>query len=294
MNYIAFGCCFTGSSLKEYDASTNALLKGLGLGVKRFREFGCCGYPLKNVDYKASLTAAARNLALAEAKGLPLLTLCSCCYGNLKNARNMLENDPELKAEIAGLLSREGLSYKGTAVVRHVFEVLFHDLGLEAINNKLVRNYHGLTVALQYGCQLLRPGGAMKTDEPVDPNLFERLVAATGVANAHWPMGEACCGAPVLGSMDDVASRMRSKKIDSAREAGADIICTACPFCHLQLSRPDHDSGNGAGGRKRFSGRVILFTQLLGLCLGGEPGVLGIDPVKYPRHGRLLEALQDR
>jgi heterodisulfide reductase subunit B len=294
MKYIAFGCCFTGSSLKEYDASTNALMKGLGIEVRRFREFGCCGHPLKNLDYRASIAAAARNLALAEAKGLPLLTLCSCCYGNLKNAQNMLENDAGLKSEIAGLLGREGLSYKGTAVVRHVFDVLFTDLGLEAIQNKLVSNYNGLTVAVQYGCQLLRPGGAMKEGEQISPDLFDQLVETTGVVNAQWSMGRECCGAPVLGFMDDVSYRMRAKKIDNARSAGADIICTACPFCHLQLSRPTSENEKMEVGRNRFTGRVILFTQLLGLCLGIAPGLLGVDPVAYPRHGRLLEALEKR
>ena len=292
MKYIAFGCCFTGSSLKEYQTSTHAMLKGLGFEFERFREFGCCGFPLKNVDYVASVTAAARNLALAETKGLPLLTLCSCCYGNLKNAQNALENDTALKSKIVDLLGREGLSYQGTAVVRHVFDILFHDLGPEAIASKLTGNYDGLTVAVQYGCQLLRPGGAMNKGESVNPELFDRLVETTGVVNARWSMGQDCCGAPVLGFMDEVASRMQAKKIDNARAAGADIICTACPFCHLHLSRPIPGRDDGDSDRNLTTGRVILFTQLLGLCLGLEPSLLGVDPVAYPRHKRLLEALK--
>ena len=34
-------------------------------------EFACCGYPIKSVNHYAYLLMAARNLALAEERGLP-------------------------------------------------------------------------------------------------------------------------------------------------------------------------------------------------------------------------------
>ena len=41
--------------------------------------------------------------------------------------------------------------------VRHPLDVLFHDIGVEAIKQKVVRPLKGLKVAPYYGCQVVRP-----------------------------------------------------------------------------------------------------------------------------------------
>ena len=66
MKFAVQRCCVTSVFLKQYEMSTNAVLKKLGVEFVDIREFNCCGYPLKNIDAKAYLLASARNLALAS------------------------------------------------------------------------------------------------------------------------------------------------------------------------------------------------------------------------------------
>ena len=68
---------------------------------------------------------------------------------------------------------------------------------------------------------------------------------------------------------------MAQKKIDSAREAGAEFICTACPYTQLQFDgvqlRMAAQSNNGEPLAP------ILYPQLLGLCMGLDEKNLGIS-----------------
>jgi heterodisulfide reductase subunit B len=68
---------------------------------------------------------------------------------------------------------------------------------------------------------------------------------------------------------------MAQKKIDSAREAGAQFICTACPYTQLQFDgvqmRMNAQSNNGDPLAP------ILYPQLLGLCMGIDEKILGIS-----------------
>jgi heterodisulfide reductase subunit B len=84
-----------------------------------------------------------------------------------------------------------------------------------------------------------------------------------------------CCGAPLTGINDQLAMDMAQKKIDSARSAGAQFICTACPYTQLQFDgvqmRMAAQSNNGEALAP------ILYPQLLGLCMGIDEKTLGIS-----------------
>lgn len=272
--------------MKEFETSTRAVLDALNVDLVTVGEFGCCGHPLKSVDYRAAIAASARNIALAESRGLTLLTLCSCCYGNLVNARGILSASVKMRDKVNQALAREKLEYQGNGKVRHVFEALALDIGLERLNARLVRRFHGLKVAPQYGCHLLRPVQTAPSGQAADPALFDRLLEVLGAESVAWPTGRECCGAPALGVQDDVSLKMRERKVGSAAEAGIDIIGAACPFCYLQL--------NGGNGRRKDADRpyAALFTKMLGLCLGISPKKLGVSPETKPEDAKMLAALR--
>jgi len=79
---------------------------------------------MRNTDFRAFVLFSARNLALAEKQGLDMMTLCKCCYGNLKKADYLMKEDSPLQDEINALLSKEGLEYKGSIEVKHFLAVL--------------------------------------------------------------------------------------------------------------------------------------------------------------------------
>ncbi|MDH3558300.1 MAG: disulfide reductase, partial [Deltaproteobacteria bacterium] len=66
MNFVLLRCCTTPIVLKQYEWSTNAVMEKLGIGLLDVPELGCCGYPLRNISFKAHVLATARNLALSE------------------------------------------------------------------------------------------------------------------------------------------------------------------------------------------------------------------------------------
>ena len=66
MKFAIFRCCVTSIFLKRYEASTDAVLRKLGVGFVDIKEFNCCGYPLKNYNFKAYVLSSARTPLLCQ------------------------------------------------------------------------------------------------------------------------------------------------------------------------------------------------------------------------------------
>lgn len=269
-----FRCCVTSLRLQQYESATNAVLGALGVVFEDVAEFGCCGYPLKNFDLKAYVLSAARNLALAEKKYLDIMTSCNCCYGSLKQAQKLLDEDLGLLRDINGMLSKEGLYYRGQVKVFSVLEV-YHDLlSAGAIQKRLTATYDGLKVAVHDGCHLLRPSNVVAFDHPLTPKKFDALVALTGAQSIPWAKKLECCGSPLSGVNDALAENLGRAKLDSARQAGANLVCVICPYCQIQFNWiQDRAAQSGQTGGMLTS---LYYHQLLGLCLGIDAQRLGI------------------
>lgn len=269
-----FRCCVTSLRLQHYETATNAVLGALGVVFDDVPAFGCCGYPLKNYDFKAYVLSAARNLALAEKKYLDIMTSCNCCYGSLKQAQKLLAEDLDLLRDINGMLSKEGLYYRREVQVFSVLEV-YHDLlGAGAIQKRLTATYDGLKVATHYGCHLLRPSNVVAFDHPLAPKKFDDLVALTGAQSVPWEKKLECCGSPMGGVNDGLAESLGRAKLDAARQAGAELVCVICPYCQIQFDwiharAAQADQADGLPP-------ALYYHQLLGLCLGIDPQHLGL------------------
>ncbi|MCG6879815.1 MAG: CoB--CoM heterodisulfide reductase iron-sulfur subunit B family protein [Deltaproteobacteria bacterium] len=274
MKYAFFLGCNIPARLEQYETASRAVLSRLGVGLVDYREFTCCGYPLRNIDRKAYLLSAAGNLALAERDGVNIMALCKCCFGTLKEAQHILGQEEILRAEINDLLAQRNLSYQGQVEVKHFLSVLYHDVGIDTLKKKISRKMKDLNIATHYGCHALRPSKVTQFDDPVAPTLFDELVTATGAKSVEWAEKLNCCGAPLLGLNDSVSMDLTRKKLDSGRESGADFLCTACPYCQLQFDQVQHlMAGEGKNGDALPS---ILYAQLLGLCMGVDEKALGL------------------
>ena len=113
------------------------VLRELGIEFVDIKEFKCCGYPLRNLNFEAYLLSAARNLALAERAGLDILTTCNCCYGSLKYAEHVLKKFVTAKEQVNASLAADGLKFSGTVSTKHLLGVLHDDLGVETIRKRL-------------------------------------------------------------------------------------------------------------------------------------------------------------
>jgi len=275
MKYALFLGCTIPARLTQYESSSRAVLKNVGVELVDIKEFTCCGYPLRNIDFKASILASARNIALAEKESLPLLILCKCGFGTLKHADHILKEDSSLRNEVNTTLKKEGLKYNKGVEIRHLLSALYHDVGSDVIKEKVTRPFKDLRIATHYGCHALRPSEITQFDDPVNPTLFDDLVTLTGAESIYWEKRLDCCGAPLTGVNDDLSRDLMEKKLANAKQSGADFLCDACSYCHIQFDTVQSMINTTTGNNNLLP--AILYPQLLGLSMGIDGKVLGLE-----------------
>jgi heterodisulfide reductase subunit B len=275
MKFALFIGCNIPARVQQYELSARAVINKLNLDIVDIREFNCCGYPMRNADFDTYLLFAARNLALAEKQNLDMMTLCKCCFGSLKKAAHLLKANTQMRDSVNTFLSKEGLAYNGKCRVTHFLAVLHKDLGAGALKEKIERKYKGLNIATHYGCHALRPSEIMQFDNTAAPVLFDELVALTGAESVDWPLKLDCFGAPLMGINDKLSMDLTHKKLADGRQAGADYICSACPWCQIQFDAVQQmmDAENGDNHELPS----ILYPQLLGLGMGIDEKALGLN-----------------
>ena len=281
MRYALFLGCKIPSYAPQYETAARAVLKELGFNLASV-EFNCCGYPLRDQHFHSFILAAARNLALAEAKDLPVITLCKCCLGSLKRAQSFLAQQPELLSMVQGKLALEGLDYRGTASVRHLQSVLHQDVGVEKIGDLTSRPLEGLKVSTMYGCHALRPSRITGFDNAFAPQLIEELLQAIGAQGVPWKGRLKCCGAPLRERNQDLSLATIMMRLEEFADSGAGVLNVDCPHTLLQVKWA-HET-LAVQGKESLPG-VVLYPQLLGLALGLEPRQLALDKNTPAPHG---------
>lgn len=274
MEFALLRCCVTAASLKQYENATNVVLRKLGVDLAEIKEFNCCGYPLKNVNFNASALLSARNLALAEKENLNITTLCNCCYGSVTHVDHLMKEDASFRKEMNGELEKEGLKYDGSIKVKHLLEILYDDIGIKRIKEQLVKPFSGLRIAAHYGCHLIRPDKMVRFENISAASIFDQLVEVLGAESIDWPKQLECCGSPSWGINDDLSMDLTQRKIMDAIQSDADYLCVACPFCQLQFDRVQNTFLSKRNEMRPLPS--ILYPQLLGLGLGIDGESLGI------------------
>jgi len=274
MKYAFFQGCNIPIRIQQYALATEAVLNTFGIELQVMRDFNCCGYPMRNVDEKSYLLPSVRNLALAEKAGLDILVICNCCFHSLKRTVDVLRKNPDLAAEFNGMLAKEELQYTGKVQVRHYLSVLYTDIGVTTMKEKLAYRFSGLHTAVILGCHLLRPREITGFDNSFVPKITEELMVLTGATSVDWPGRLECCGAALAGFNDQLSVQLLNEKISGAKAAGADYITPICSYCHLQLDTTQLNHMNKSNDDTPFP--VLLYPQILGLCLGIDASTLGI------------------
>lgn len=272
MKYAFFQGCNIPVRIEQYADSTRAVLDKFGVELVELREFNCCGYPVRNVDEKSYILPSVRNLAIAEKGDLDIAVICNCCFASLMKAKNVLENDQELLGEINSILAKEDLHYSGKAAIKHYLDILYSDIGIEKITAKLVYKVRDLNIAVIQGCHLLRPREITGFDNSFVPKITDALVNCTGAENLEWQGKLECCGAALAGINDNLCHTLLLEKTEGAKKAGAQYITPICSYCHLQF---DTTQSNIVQEEKDIL-PVLLYPQILGLCLGLSAEELGI------------------
>ena len=160
--------------------------------------FTCCPEPnaVRAMSDDTWLTFAARNIALAEAEGLDILTACAGCHESLSLAKHELDEKPDRKEKANKILKSLGLEYKGTSSIVHMHQVLFDEVGIETISSKVVRPIP-IKVVTHSGCHLLRPEKILHVDSAEVPVKLDQLCEALGMESLEYMDKTMCCGAGV-------------------------------------------------------------------------------------------------
>jgi len=268
MRYAFFLGCLIPAREPNYENSVRKVAPELGIDLVEMKGANCCApFSIQSLDYATWLALAARNLCIAEEMGLDILTLCNDCYESLLMTNTLLKEDKETRDAVNEILSDVGLEFKGKIDVKSFIDVLHEDIGLEKVKNSVKEPFNGLKVAVQPGCHLTKPK-RIHFGEWMGISALDELVDATGAKSIAYEWKEACCGGPLRGIYDEVASQVAKQKLDGIRSSGADCIVTVCPFCHIELDMGQLEIKRHL--KEEYNLPVLHFAELLRMAIGIE------------------------
>ncbi len=279
MKYSYFpGCSLKGLG-RAYEESLLPVMKHLGVELNELPDWNCCGATAyMSVDEGKACVLAARNLAIAEKHGdLQLMAPCSACYLVLNKTKHNIQDYPSMKTIVDKALAAVHLNYSGNTPVRHPLDVLFNDIGLEAIKQKVTQPLKGLKVAPYYGCQIVRPYATF--DDQNNPTTMDRLLETLGATVIKFPLKTKCCGGSLTGTVPEAGLKLAYIILNEAKKRGADVIATVCPLCQFNLDGY-HDLIESQFDAARVP--TVYFSQLMGLAFGMPARQLGLQRSAVP------------
>ncbi len=281
MKYAYFLGCTIPARANSYDVSAHQVAEKLDIELIPIEGAGCCPpVSIRSLNFNSWITIAGRNLALIEKMGLDVVTLCNGCYETLKEANHILKTNAKIREEVNSILEPQGLKVYGVRKVKQFTEILCSDYAKTKLKEKMIRKLNGLKVAVHYGCHLLRPSKILQFDYPEAPQKIDELVELTGAKSVVWEEKLKCCGAPVLAVNEKLALELARQKLLSAKAAGAHCIVTPCPFCGIQFDLIQLKIEEAYHNLIEIP--MLFLPQLLGLCLGIEPKILGFELHRVP------------
>ena len=182
MKYAFFPGCVSKGGCPELYQSVMQVYPKLGIELEEMTTASCTGAGvLQEKDQKLGDVLNARTFALAEQRGLPIMTICSTCQGVMSQANFRLRSDPAYLADVNDILGEERLTYKGTTNIRHFVWILLEDVGEEGIQQMVSRPLTGLRAAPFYGCYLQRPTEALGfSEQPSRAQALETVIRLLG------------------------------------------------------------------------------------------------------------------
>jgi len=254
--------CVSRSTGKEMDRSTRAVCVALGIELEELPDWSCCG-ATHVPNELVSTGLAARNIIQTE---LHIMTPCSICYSNLRNAVQRMEV-PEVRSKVDAVLTKS----HERARIRHVLDVILEVLQKD--DDRLVVPLKDLKTAPYYGCLLTRPKGGI--DSPEFPTIMEGLVKTLKAEPVDFGLKAFCCAGPIFMPQEEAAADIIYSILKDAKKAGAEVLVTVCPLCHLMLDAKQKSLERRHG--EQIGIPVLYVTQLVGIALGLGPEELGLN-----------------
>ncbi len=256
MKFSYYPGCSLHSTAKEYDESTRSVCQSLNVELIELVDWNCCGASAAHsLNHELFVGLCGRNILNAQRMELDIVVPCSACYNNLKRANEELKDDSTKREKLEKTL---GIPFTNGLQIRHLLDVIYHEVGIEKIQQLVKKPLKNLKLVSYYGCLISRPPEVGDFDSVEQPQSMDRLLEATGAEVMNWSYKTDCCGAGLSLSQAPIVIELVTKIINMAKEAGAECIVTACPMCQANLEMRQ------IGGNMP----IFYFTELLGKALG--------------------------
>lgn len=211
--YLYFVGCTSSYREKDIARDTVTLLDKIGVNYTVIPEEKCCGSVLLRLGHTdAFIGLTEDNIEAIERTGAKaIITACAGCFRTMKIDAPEHGIKPPFEVlhitEFLDILIRDG---KAAFAASEPTKVTYHD-----------------------PCHLGRHAEVYEAPRRVIQAVenVELLEMETNRRYAH------CCGSGggVKGTFGDLADQISVDRIEEAIETGADILVTACPFCHRGL-----------------------------------------------------------
>ncbi|RJX23089.1 MAG: heterodisulfide reductase [Ammonifex sp.] len=267
--------CNTAFNRPDLEKAVRYVFPALGIELDNLEGQSCCPTwgTMPSIDLVGWCALGARNYAIAEEKGVDMITVCSTCHGSLARTAYRMQTSPEVRNKVNELLKEVGREFRGTARIRHAVRYLYKEVGPDEITKLLKHRLDGLTVAIQPGCLSLWPKEVFidKEEDTFHPKVLRELCEALGVSAPHYKQLLECCGMGGMRSTDmEKSFRLVERKMTSMKkEINPDLIVTGCSSCLIQFDTSQEFLQKK--GRIYFEIPVLHYMQVLAICLGAEP-----------------------
>jgi len=264
--------CTLKTKAQNYDLSTRAVFRELGIDLVELPRWNCCGavFSLVSDDLLRQVAPITNLIRVQELQSTDsiddprLVVPCAMCFNVLKRAHLRVKENPEDLKKINDFLYLESQPYRGEVEIVHALELL-REIFAQGIKERVKFPLSGLKVSPYYGCNLLRPK-EVAIDNPENPTLLEDLVEALGAEVAFNNRRLRCCGSYQTVSEKELVADLAYDIIKGAASAGADLIITACPLCSFNLDWRQKEAQEAHPDHKFIP--VIYYTELMALALG--------------------------
>lgn len=232
---VLFTGCVMGELFGGVHTATARILARAGIRAIAARGQACCGaLHAHDGDLGFARHLARKNIAALESLGsTPIVVNSAGCGAALKEYGDLLGHDPVWAGRARHFATR----------VRDLSEYL------RELNVSVPASYPA-RVAYQDACHLAHA-------QRIRQQPRDLLRAVDGCELIETPGADVCCGAAGLYSLvqPTMSARLRSRKAAGFHDAGADVIVTANPGCHLQYLAAVDEAGIGT--------RVLHLAEFL-------------------------------
>ncbi|MBF0589985.1 MAG: CoB--CoM heterodisulfide reductase iron-sulfur subunit B family protein [Magnetococcales bacterium] len=251
--------------------SVNAMCEILDIKLTEIDDWNCCsasiGYAEGGELPRMALTARNLSLAKKQQGDKDVVATCAACWLALRETNDRLNEDAHIKQNMDEVLKAANLSYDGSLKPRHMVEVLIEDIGWDVLKSKVKNPLDGVKIAGYVGCQTNRPFGVCG-DDFENPQYLDKMIEAVGATAVSFDKKVACCGGALAFSELEKVCNLIRDILQSAEEAGAEVIVTPCPVCQLNVEVYQEKVNQLFGTNFRIP--VVYYSQLFVLAWGGS------------------------